>query len=122
MINVSKPKIKKAVKAKRRSRKNIVSSADRPRMVVFRSNKYLYVQVMDDVSKNVICSVSSISKDMKSEKLTNNIASATVIGKEIAKKLKEKKIKTIVFDRNGYRYHGKIKALAESCRSEGINF
>lgn len=122
MIDVVKNKIQKAEKAQRRSKKNLKTSSDRPRMVVYRSNKYVYVQVIDDMTKKVLCSVSSISKDLKAQKLGKNLQSASVIGKEIGKKLKAININQVVFDRNGYRYHGKVKALADGCRAEGINF
>jgi large subunit ribosomal protein L18 len=122
MIDVVKSKIKKGEKAKLRSKKNLKVASDRPRMVVFRSNKYIYVQVMDDLNHKVLCSVSSISKELKDQKLGKNIQSASVIGKEVAKKLKALNIGQVVFDRNGYRYHGKVKALADGCRAEGINF
>ena len=122
MIDVVKAKNKKAVKAKNRSKKNLNSSPDRPRMVVYRSNKYIYIQIVDDINRKVLCAVSSVSKDLKEKKLGKSMKSAEVLGKEIGKKLRDLKIEKVVFDRNGYKYHGKIKALADGCRSEGINF
>lgn len=122
MIKKLKAKSKRVIKRKRRSKKHIVSSANRPRLVVFRSNKYLYVQLIDDTTSTVIASSSSIAKDLKDKKLGNNIESAKVVGADIAAKMKAKKISTIVFDRNGYLYHGKIKALADACREAGIKF
>jgi large subunit ribosomal protein L18 len=74
------------------------------------------------MNHKVICSLSSISKDLKDMKLSKNITSAVSLGKEMGKKLKEMKITTICFDRNGFKYHGKIKALADACREEGIKF
>jgi large subunit ribosomal protein L18 len=122
MIDVMKVKRKRFSKKRLRSKKNIQTSATRPRMVVFKSNKYLYVQVVDDTVGKVIATSSSVSKDLKDKGLSNNIEAAKVIGKDIAKKLKAKKIDGIVFDRNGYLYHGKIKALADACREAGLKF
>jgi large subunit ribosomal protein L18 len=122
MIDKVKSKRKRAIKRKLRSKKNIISSATRPRLVVFRSNKYLYVQVIDDTTSKVVVSSSSVAKGLKDKKLGKNVESAKVIGTDIATKLKAKKIKTIVFDRNGYLYHGKVKALADACREAGIKF
>lgn len=121
MIDVSKKKRERFEKAKKRSKKHLNVTPDKPKLLVFRSNKFLYAQVMD-VNGKAIVSLSSISKELKDKKLGKNINSAKVLGKEIAKKLKEKKIENISFDRNGMKYHGRIKALADSCREEGIKF
>jgi large subunit ribosomal protein L18 len=122
MINIVKTKRRRALKAKRRSRGGLKSGPDRPRLVVYRSRKYLYAQVIDDLNNRVLMSLSSISKDMKENKLGKNIESARVIGRELGARLKAKKIESVCFDRNGIKYHGKIKALAEACRAEGIKF
>lgn len=122
MIDILKKKRKRMQKAKRRSRGSLTISPDRPRMVVFKSRKYLYVQVVDDLQKKILLSLSSIAKEMKDKNLGKNIASARILGNEIGRKLKEKKIDSVCFDRNGFKYHGKIKALAEACRQEGIKF
>ncbi len=121
MINIMANKRKRYHKRKLRSRKHLRMSADRPRLTVFRSKKYLYAQVMD-MSNNVLVSFSSISNELGKNKLSNNIESATVIGTKIGEKLKALNISKVVFDRNGYLYHGKIKALAEACRATGIEF
>ena len=122
MINVTKSKHRRYAKRRLRSKKHLVSSAKRPRMLVFRSNHYLYVQVIDDDANKVLCSFSSLSTDLEGKKLGKNIESAKVIGKAVADKLKKLKIDSVVFDRNGYLYHGKIKALADTCREAGIKF
>lgn len=122
MIDLVKQKKLKHIKAQRRSKKNLKSSPDRPRMIVFKSNKYIYVQVKDDINNKILCSSSSIAKELKELKLGKNIKSAEIIGKDIAQKLKKLNITQVCFDRNGYRYHGKIKALADACRKEGIKF
>jgi large subunit ribosomal protein L18 len=122
MIDILKSKREKYLKAKARSKGSLSYSQERPRMLVFRSKKYLYIQVLDDVEGKVICSLSSISKELKDKKLGKNIKSAVVLGKEVGKKLKDLKINSVSFDRNGFKYHGKIKALADACREEGIKF
>jgi large subunit ribosomal protein L18 len=121
MIDVSKKKRERFEKAKSRSKKHLQVTADKPRLLVNRSNKFLYAQVIDVNGKSIV-SVSSISKDLKDKKLGKTIESAKVIGKEIGRKLKEKKIDSVSFDRNGLKYHGRIKALADACREEGIKF
>jgi large subunit ribosomal protein L18 len=122
MINLLKKKHERNLKAKRRSKGSLTVSLERPRLVVGKSKKYLYVQVIDDLQKKVLMSVSSIAKELKDKKLGKNIATAKILGQEIGRKLKENKINSVCFDRNGFKYHGKIKAIAEACREEGIKF
>lgn len=100
-----------------RIRSRIIGTSEKPRVHVFKSLMYTSVQVVDDESNTVLFGLTdkSIKKGTKVEK-------ATAIGKELAKKLKEAKISSICFDRGGYKYHGRIKAVAESLREEGINF
>ncbi len=119
MLDVVSVKKKRYEKRRLRSKKHLKYSDDKPRMVVKRTNKYIYVQVIDTQNK-VIASISSISKEFEGKKLSNNIDSAKIIGKKIAEKLKALKIKSVVFDRNGYIFHGKIKAIVEACREAGI--
>ncbi|MGL5254960.1 MAG: 50S ribosomal protein L18 [Brevinema sp.] len=121
MIDTISQKIKHHQQRKLRSRKHLKVAADRPRMTVFRSNRYLYVQVLD-INNNVLASFSSLSKELGKDKLGNNIECATIIGTQIGEKLKALKIQKVVFDRNGYLFHGKIKALADACRAVGIEF
>lgn len=122
MIDVVAVKNAKFEKARVRSKKRLHPTADKPRVVVYKSNQYLYAQVIDDLSGKVVLSVSSRSKELKDQKLGKNVKSAEIIGKVLGQKLKEKKIEAICFDRNGFKYHGKVKALADACRSEGIKF
>lgn len=122
MIDLLKTKRERLIKAKKRSKGNLQSSDTRPRMIIYRSRKYIYVQVVDDIKGKVLCSTSSIAKDMKDQKLGKNIKSAQLIGKEIGKKLSELKVEQICFDRNGFKYHGKVKAVADGCREAGIKF
>lgn len=107
---------------KARIRKKISGTPDRPRLVVFRSNKHIYAQLVDDLSGSTILSCSSLAleKDGKESGLTKAVAAE--IGKEVASTAKEKNIESVVFDRNGYIYHGRIKALADGAREGGLKF
>ena len=103
-----------------RVRRKISGTAERPRLCVYRSNTNLYVQVIDDVAGNTLVSASTLDKDVKT-KYANKEA-AKELGTLIAKKALEKNIKTVVFDRGGYIYHGVVKELAEAAREGGLNF
>lgn len=104
-------------------RKRISGTPERPRLAVFRSNNHMYVQVIDDVAGNTLVSASTLQGEVKEglEK-TNNIDAAAKLGTVIAKRAIDKGIKTVVFDRGGYIYHGKVKALAEAAREAGLEF
>lgn len=102
-----------------RVREKISGSADRPRICVFRSNKNIEVQAIDDVKGYTLAS--SSSKELKLDN-GSNIEAAKAVGSDLAKKLKALKIKTAVFDRGGYIYHGRVQALAEAVREGGIEF
>lgn len=104
-------------------RKNINGTPEKPRMVVFRSNKYLYTQVVDDSTGNVIASASTLEKDVRSDlKSTKDKEAAKAIGKLIAERLKDAKVQQVVFDRNAYNFTGRIKIFADSARENGIKF
>jgi large subunit ribosomal protein L18 len=106
-----------------RSKKKIKGTEERPRLVVFKSNKYIYVQAVDDINHNTVASASSLEKEVKQQlKSTKDIEAAKFVGNLIGKRLKEKNIETVVFDRNGYKYHGRVKALADSARESGLKF
>ena len=114
--------IKRFLKRKLRSKKN-KGTEGRPRLVVFRSNRYIYVQAVDDSKGHTIAAASSLEKELRdSLKSTSNIEAAKKVGELIAKRLLEKNIKKVVFDRNGYIYHGRVKALADAAREAGLNF
>lgn len=113
-------KRRKRVKRKIRIRKKLSGSKKIPRLTVFRSNRYTYLQVIDDLSGNTLASVSNREKDLL--KLKNRVADAHKLGEKMGERLKEKKIKSVVFDRNGYPYHGIIKSIAEGTRKAGIKF
>jgi large subunit ribosomal protein L18 len=108
---------------KLRIRRKISGTAERPRLSVFRSLKHIYAQVVDDVAGTTIAHVSTLSKDVKGPADEKNKSdAATLVGETIAAQLKAKGITKIVFDRNGYLYHGRIKALAEGARKGGLEF
>ncbi|MFA8299440.1 MAG: 50S ribosomal protein L18 [Hyphomicrobiales bacterium] len=106
---------------KQRVRKVISGSAERPRLSVFRSNKQIYVQLIDDVAGATLIAASSAEKSI-SEINGTKIEKAAMVGKLIAEKALEKGFSTIVFDRNGYLYHGRVKSLAEAAREGGLKF
>ena len=116
-------KSKKEIRIKKRYsiRKKISGTADRPRLAVFRSNKEIYAQLIDDNSSTTITSASSMDKSLKLDAKTK-VDQAKAVGKLIATNAKEKGIKTVVFDRGGFLYHGRVKALAESARESGLKF
>ena len=98
-------------------------TAERPRLAVFRSNNHVYAQVIDDEAGKTLVSASTLEKDIKAElKNTDNVDAAAYIGDVVAKRAIEKGIKTVVFDRAGYIYHGKVEALADAARKAGLEF
>jgi large subunit ribosomal protein L18 len=109
------------LKIKQRVRKVITGSGERPRMSVFRSNKDIYVQLIDDQSGTTIAAASSRAKGIADQKVTKS-EKAKLVGKLIAERALESGILSVVFDRNGYLYHGRVKALADSAREGGIKF
>ncbi|MDD3478245.1 MAG: 50S ribosomal protein L18 [Candidatus Izemoplasmatales bacterium] len=107
------------IKRHRRIRFNIAGTAEKPRLNVFRSNKAIYAQLIDDLAGHTLAAASSIElKDVSG----GNVEGAKAVGTLIAKKALEKNIKTVVFDRGGYIYHGRVKALAEAAREAGLEF
>ena len=109
-----------------RQRKRISGTQERPRLRVFRSVSHIYAQVIDDMSGTTLVSAASTEPSLKTvfEKTTRggNIAGAKALGKTIAERLKEKGINRVVFDRGGYLYHGRIKAIADAAREAGLEF
>ncbi len=103
----------------KRVRKNISGTKECPRLDIFRSNKEIYAQVIDDVTGTTLASSSSLTLKLKNG---GNVEAAKEVGKDIAKKCKELKIKTVVFDRGGYLFHGRVAAVAEAAREEGLEF
>ena len=111
------------IKKHKRTRNRFSGTAARPRLSVFRSNNHMYAQIIDDTVGNTLVAASTLEKDVKSElKKTNDVEAAAYLGTVIAKKALDKGIKEVVFDRGGFIYQGKIKALAEAARDAGLEF
>ena len=111
------------VKKHMRLRNRFAGTANRPRLAVFRSNNHMYAQIIDDTVGNTLVSASTLEKSVKSEiEKTNNVDAAAYLGTVIAKRAIEKGIKTVVFDRGGFIYQGKIAALADAAREAGLEF
>lgn len=108
------------LRRKRSIRVDLSGTAEIPRMTVFRSNKHMYVQVIDDTAGKTLAAASNLEKETLA--LRNNVENAAKIGELIANRLKEKNIQKVVFDRNGYKYHGIVKAIADGARKSGIQF
>ena len=107
----------------RRMRHHLAGTAERPRLAVFRSNNHMYAQIIDDTVGKTLVSASTLDKDVKAEcEKTNNVEAAAVVGKVVAKKALEKGITTVLYDKGGFIYEGKIKALAEAAREAGLEF
>lgn len=118
-------KIRAEVRAKkhRRLRNRISGTPDRPRLAVFRSNNHMYAQVIDDTVGNTLVSASTLEKEVKSElEKTNNVEAAAYLGTVIGKRALDKGITKVVYDRGGYIYQGKVKALADAAREAGLEF
>ena len=111
-------------KRHKRLRRYLIGSKARPRLAVFRSNNHIYAQVIDDNAQQTICSASTVDKELKGDvkKLSPNCNSSSIVGKLLAKRAIKKGIKQVIFDRGGNIYHGRVKALAEAAREEGLNF
>lgn len=107
----------------RRLRNRFSGTAERPRLAVFRSNNHMYAQIIDDVAQNTLVAASTLEKSVKAElEKTNNVEAAAYLGTVIAKRALEKGITTVVYDRGGFIYQGKVKALAEAAREAGLEF
>lgn len=113
-------KVLRRSKIKQSIRKSISGTSERPRLSVFRSNKQIYAQIIDDVKGVTVVSAGSLKNDGAQK--VNKVDQAKLIGKEIAEKAIKAGIQEVVFDRNGYLYHGRIKSLAEAARENGLKF
>jgi len=105
-----------------RVRKKISGTAERPRLSVFRSARHIYAQIVDDMSGVTLASASTMAKDARDGLAGKKIEKAKLVGKGLAEACKAKNIKTIVFDRNGFRFHGRVKAVADGAREGGLEF
>ncbi len=113
-------KNRKAARRKAHIRKRVSGTPERPRMTVFRSNLHMYVQVIDDTQGRTLVSASTVEADLKG--LKNCVADAAKLGETVGKRCLDKNIQSVVFDRNGYIYHGIVKAIADGARSAGVKF
>ncbi|UKN03167.1 50S ribosomal protein L18 [Paracrocinitomix mangrovi] len=113
-------KVEQRAKIKRRVRKNIFGTAERPRLSVFRSNKAIYAQIINDVDGKTVASASSVG--LKAAEGKSKSEAAALVGKELAAKASKAGVEQVVFDRNGYQYHGRVKSLADGAREGGLNF
>ncbi|MDR2073575.1 MAG: 50S ribosomal protein L18 [Spirochaetaceae bacterium] len=120
MLRKMTEKNRKRLKRKIHIRKNLSGTAEKPRLTVTRSNRALYMQVVDDVKGHTLASVSTLEKDLREIKAT--LEGAAKLGELMGKRLLEKNITTVVFDRNGYLYHGLVKAMADGTRKAGVQF
>ncbi len=121
---IKKPS-RSVARAKRhyRLRNRISGTAEQPRLAVFRSNMHIYAQIIDDTVGNTLCAASTMEADIKAKlEKTNDIEAAKAVGEAVAKKALEKGITTVVFDRGGFVYHGKVQALADAAREAGLQF
>ena len=121
-MNKTSLKKRRTEKRKLRIKKRIVPKTHKPRLCISKSHKNFYAQIIDDLEAKTILGVSTLSADFKDMKNRGNVESAKKLGKFIAEKAAEKGIKQVVFDRNGYLYHGKIKAFADAARENGLEF
>ena len=111
------------LRRKSRVRRKVQGTAERPRLNVFRSNKHMYAQIIDDISGHTYVAVSTLSPEVKGVvKYTGNIEAAKQVGVVMAQKCLEKQITKVVFDRSGFLFHGRVKALAQSARESGLQF
>ncbi|PIE57946.1 MAG: 50S ribosomal protein L18 [Desulfobulbus propionicus] len=116
------PKATAREKRIKRIRKKIFGTPEKPRMRVFRSNKHIYVQIIDDIKKITLVSASTLDKDIELEASADKVAQAKKVGEAIAQRAQTVGISRVVFDRGGYIYHGRIKALSDGAREAGLQF
>lgn len=121
---LTKEKTQARTKRRMRIRKKVLGSGERPRLCVYRSLKHLYAQIVDDTTGTTLAAAGTDTKALKADgkKSFANVASAKIVGRDVAEKAKAAGVATVVFDRSGYRYHGVIKALADAAREAGLKF
>ena len=113
-------KQRKRTQRREHVRKTLSGTAEKPRVTVFKSNRYVYVQAIDDAAGVTLASASTLEETLKGVK--RNVEGAARLGEEFGKRLKDKSVGTVVFDRNGYKYHGIVKAIADGARKAGLAF
>jgi len=122
-VNIAEKRRQSRIKRQARVRRKVHGTPERPRLSIFRSARHIYVQVIDDVSRRTLVSASTMSKDVAGDlKSTGNIEAARAVGKAVAEKALAQNINKVVFDRNGFLYHGRVKALADAAREAGLSF
>ena len=122
-MNASTARRQARSKRQARVRRNILGTQARPRLSVFRSSKHIYAQIIEDETGKTLAAASTVSKDIAGDlKFSGNVEAAKAVGTAIAKIALDKNIKLVVFDRNGFLYHGRVKALAEAAREAGLTF
>ncbi|MCX7832775.1 MAG: 50S ribosomal protein L18 [Ignavibacteria bacterium] len=121
---MKKKNLDRRKKLKLKIRKKIFGTPEKPRLVVFRSNKHIYAQIVDDINHKTLLQVSTLSKDVKQkiDGVSGKVAKAKIVGNVIAENAKNLNISKVVFDRGGYLYHGRVKAVAEGAREGGLKF
>jgi large subunit ribosomal protein L18 len=118
-----KRKLKRQLRRRHHVRRSITGTAERPRLTVFRSSKHIYAQLIDDLSGVTLAAASSAAKEIRTDtKYGGNVKAAVVVGKKLAELAKNKGIQKAAFDRGHYRYHGRVKALADAAREGGLQF
>ena len=123
LMSVHVEKIERRARRQSGLRKRIRGSSERPRLTVFRSAKNIYAQIIDDEKGVTLCSVSTMSKDLRGQlPYGGNVAAAKLVGATLAQKALEKNISAVCFDRGGYKYHGRLKGLADAAREAGLKF
>jgi large subunit ribosomal protein L18 len=124
MADPNKLKNLNRLRKRKRIRKHISGTAEKPRLFVYRSARNIYAQLIDDAKNRTLAGVSTLSPDVRKdeEKAGSRVEAANVVGKGIAEKAKNLKIKQVVFDRGGYQYHGRVRAVAEGARENGLEF
>jgi len=120
-MDIEKAKRQRRLRRRKGIRKRIVGVPDQPRLAVYRSLKHTYAQLIDDLAGKTIVSASTVEKSLGLEK-TGDTAAAAIVGKAIAERAREKGVESVAFDRGGFRFHGRIKALADAAREGGLKF
>lgn len=123
VMNRIKEKLRKRIRRHNRVRRTVIGTSERPRLSVYRSLKNIYCQIINDIEGRTLASASTKSPDIRSQiTYGGNIKAAEIVGKKIAEEARNNGITKVVFDKGGYKYHGRLKALAESARKHNLNF
>jgi len=123
IVNVAKERRESRQKRQVRVRRKVQGSQERPRLCIFRSARHIYAQIIEDTTGTTLVSVSTVVKDVSGDlKVSGNVEAAKLVGKKIAERALAKNITQVVFDRNGFLYHGRVKALADAAREAGLSF